>query len=94
MENQPFNPFTLLFQILFLPLQILGQILQNLQAAPPTFMLPPGNSGANYNPSQPSVPQRPAITQENIEEIEFPNGFDPETFMPRKIRIKRKTETR
>jgi len=34
--------------------------------------------------------QRPITTYENIEEVEFPDGFDPETFMPRKIVIHRK----
>lgn len=31
-------------------------------------------------------------TYENIEEIEFPNGFDPETFMPKRIVIHRKAK--
>ena len=31
-------------------------------------------------------------TYENIEEVDFPEGFDPDTFMPRKIRIKRKSK--
>lgn len=34
----------------------------------------------------------PLTTYENIEEIDFPDGFDPETFMPIKIRIKRKSK--
>lgn len=39
------------------------------------------------------VPQTPlATTYENIEEIEFPNGFDPETFMPKKIVVHRKAK--
>ncbi len=33
--------------------------------------------------------QSAMTTYENIEEVSFPNGFDPETFMPRTIRIKR-----
>lgn len=41
------------------------------------------------------VPYKPPLTTyENIEEIEFPNGFDPDTFMPRKIVIHRKAESR
>jgi hypothetical protein len=35
-----------------------------------------------------------SMTQNNLEEIDFPDGFDPDTFMPRKIRIRRKTERR
>jgi len=39
--------------------------------------------------------EAPATTlYSNLEEIEFPEGFDPETFMPRKIVIHRKAETR
>ena len=34
----------------------------------------------------------PQTTYENIEEIEFPNGFDPDTFMPRKIVIHRQAK--
>jgi hypothetical protein len=36
---------------------------------------------------------KPSTLYSNIEQIEFPNGFDPDTFMPRKIIIHRKTET-
>lgn len=39
-------------------------------------------------------PSTALTTYENIEEIEFPNGFDPETFMPRKIVIHRKAKER
>lgn len=39
------------------------------------------------------VTSEPALTTyENIEEVDFPEGFDPDTFMPRKIRIKRKSK--
>jgi hypothetical protein len=31
-------------------------------------------------------------TYENIEEIKFPDGFDPDTFMPRTIVVKRKSK--
>ena len=31
-------------------------------------------------------------TSDNLEEIDFPEGFDPDTFMPKKIRIKRHKE--
>jgi len=31
-------------------------------------------------------------TSDNLEEIDFPEGFDPDTFMPKKIRIKRHRE--
>lgn len=33
--------------------------------------------------------QAPLATYSNIEDIEFPDGFDPETLMPRRIRIHR-----
>lgn len=39
-----------------------------------------------------TTPEPSLTTYENIEEIEFPNGFDPETFMPRKIVIHRKAK--
>jgi hypothetical protein len=38
------------------------------------------------------VTPTPLTTYENIEEVDFPEGFDPDTFMPRKIRIKRKSK--
>jgi hypothetical protein len=37
---------------------------------------------------------KPSTLYSNIEQVEFPDGFDPDTFMPKKIVIHRKTETR
>lgn len=43
--------------------------------------------------SQPFVAEPKALTTyENIEEIKFPDGFDPDTFMPRTIVVKRKSK--
>ena len=38
-------------------------------------------------------PPRPTTTYNNLEEITFPDGFDPNTFMPKKIVVKRNAET-
>jgi hypothetical protein len=43
--------------------------------------------------SQPFVAEPKALTTyENIEEIKFPDGFDPDTFMPITIVVKRKSK--
>ena len=48
---------------------------------------------SNYVSPTDIITSEPALTTyENIEEIDFPNGFDPDTFMPKKIRIKRKSK--
>ena len=52
-------------------------------------LLPLGKT--NYiSPSDVVTSKAALTTYENIEEIEFPNGFDPETFMPKRIVIHRK----
>jgi hypothetical protein len=48
---------------------------------------------AEKAPAPQEQPTSQALTTyENLEEIEFPEGFDPETFMPRKIVIHRKAK--
>ncbi len=41
-----------------------------------------------FRGSSPAVDSTP--TYQNLESIEFPDGFDPDTFMPRKIVVHRK----
>jgi len=43
---------------------------------------------------RPVLPRQPSTTSKysNLEEITFPDGFDPDTFMPRKIVVKRNAE--
>lgn len=71
--------------------RFLGIVWPWLRSAEGLPLLP--MPGANYILPTDIVTPKPALTTyENIEEIEFPNGFDPETFMPRKIVIHRKAK--
>lgn len=78
--------------------RFLGIVWPWLQSGGQPFNLPMLPAAKKYISSieEAATPQArlPTTTYSNIEEIEFPNGFDPDTFMPKKIRIKRKTETR
>lgn len=44
--------------------------------------------------SPPQITAQSTPAYENREEIEFPEGFDPDTLMPRKIVVKRKYKVR
>jgi len=66
---------------------------------PATGQLPQGSAGISpsivgrQRPDLPA-PRQPSTTSKysNLEEITFPEGFDPDTFMPRKIVVKRNAE--
>jgi len=49
---------------------------------------------ASNSPAPPQITTQITPAYENREEIEFPDGFDPETSMPRKILVRRKYKMR
>lgn len=52
------------------------------------------NSQTALSAPAPRLEKTAAPAYENREEIEFPDGFDPDTFMPKKIVIHRKYRSR
>lgn len=72
---------------------------QPASAASPASLLSGFFNGGSSTQSHNNLPSVPTPSQatpayENREEIEFPDGFDPDTFMPRKIVVHRRYKKR